>query len=243
MLTTPFHTLIRVDGGDASLFLQGQLTCDINQVSATPHLAAQCNPKGRVISLFWISQKQQLFSLCLPTDLVRIAVPHLQKYSRLFRACTIEVTAVQEPLDQQQWRLQQIQQGIPVIYAASSGLFLPQDLNLPQLDAVSFNKGCYTGQEVIARMHHLGKPKRHLYSMMLETSTVPAPADSLSLPSAPLNAIGYIVDAVRVGSRVATTAVLTTHAIRDKAHLPLLINQQQVTAQQLHRGVAHFTAD
>jgi len=62
-----------------------------------------------------------------------------------------------------EWQAMNIQAGIPEITAATSGLFLPHDINLPDLHAVCFTKGCFTGQEIIARMHYRGKPKNHLY--------------------------------------------------------------------------------
>lgn len=64
-----------------------------------------------------------------------------------------------------QWQAAEIQQGFGWVYAASSDLFTPQMLNL-QTDAIngiSFTKGCYTGQEIVARLHYKGKLKRHMY--------------------------------------------------------------------------------
>lgn len=60
------------------------------------------------------------------------------------------------------WHALDIQAGIPRLNATTSGLFLPHELRLPQLGTVSFNKGCYTGQEIIARMQYRGKLKTHL---------------------------------------------------------------------------------
>ena len=61
------------------------------------------------------------------------------------------------------WRLADICAGVPRITAASSDVFLPQMLNLDRLHAVSFEKGCYVGQEIVARAHHLGRVKRRAY--------------------------------------------------------------------------------
>jgi folate-binding protein YgfZ len=52
--------------------------------------------------------------------------------------------------------------GIPEVYPATSGLFVAQMLDLDRLGAISYDKGCYVGQEVIARAHHLGRVKRRL---------------------------------------------------------------------------------
>ena len=61
------------------------------------------------------------------------------------------------------WRLADICAGVPAITASSSDTFLPQMLNLDGLRAVSFEKGCYVGQEIVARAQHLGRVKRRAY--------------------------------------------------------------------------------
>jgi len=66
------------------------------------------------------------------------------------------------PIDREAWRLQDIQQGIAQVYAATSEAFVAQMLNLDTLGGISFEKGCYTGQEVIARAHYRGKVKRRM---------------------------------------------------------------------------------
>ena len=61
------------------------------------------------------------------------------------------------------WRLADICAGVARITADSSDAFLPQMLNLDRLRAVSFEKGCYVGQEIVARAEHLGRVKRRAY--------------------------------------------------------------------------------
>ncbi len=65
------------------------------------------------------------------------------------------------------WRLADIRAGLPQVYASTSELFVAQMLNLDLLDAISFSKGCYTGQEIIARTQHLGRIKRRLTRLKL----------------------------------------------------------------------------
>lgn len=60
------------------------------------------------------------------------------------------------------WRKARIDAGIPTVVAATSEKYTPHMLNLDLLGAVSFDKGCYTGQEVVARTEHLGRSKRRL---------------------------------------------------------------------------------
>jgi folate-binding protein YgfZ len=65
------------------------------------------------------------------------------------------------------WRLADIRTGLPQIYLATREAFVAQMLNLDLLDGISFSKGCYTGQEIIARTQHLGRIKRRLYRLRL----------------------------------------------------------------------------
>ena len=61
------------------------------------------------------------------------------------------------------WILSDIAQGFPLVVQATSEHYVPQMVNLDKLGGVSFKKGCYPGQEIVARTHYLGKIKRHLY--------------------------------------------------------------------------------
>ena len=64
------------------------------------------------------------------------------------------------PTAREQWRLLDVRAGLTQVYAATSEHFVAQMLNLDALDAIAFDKGCYTGQEVIARAHYRGRVKR-----------------------------------------------------------------------------------
>ena len=68
---------------------------------------------------------------------------------------------------EQAWRLADIRAGLPQVYAVTSEAFIAQMLNLDLLDGISFSKGCYTGQEIIARTQHLGRIKRRLFHLRL----------------------------------------------------------------------------
>lgn len=65
--------------------------------------------------------------------------------------------------DSQAWDLACIAAGEPTIDAGNVELFVPQMVNLDLLDGVNFKKGCYTGQEIVARMHYLGKLKQRMF--------------------------------------------------------------------------------
>jgi tRNA-modifying protein YgfZ len=72
-----------------------------------------------------------------------------------------------EVQSEQGWRLADIRAGLPQVYAATQELFVAQMLNLDLIDGISFNKGCYTGQEIIARTQHLGRIKRRMFRLRL----------------------------------------------------------------------------
>jgi len=61
------------------------------------------------------------------------------------------------------WELALIQAGIPSITSLTQELFVPQMVNLDALGGINFKKGCYTGQEIVARMHYLGKLKQRMF--------------------------------------------------------------------------------
>ncbi len=67
-----------------------------------------------------------------------------------------------KPVGASVWRWLQIRAGIPEIYPATQEQFVPQMVNDDLIGAVSFQKGCYTGQEIVARLHYLGKAKRRM---------------------------------------------------------------------------------
>ncbi|MEJ2592854.1 MAG: folate-binding protein YgfZ [Candidatus Thiodiazotropha sp.] len=94
------------------------------------------------------------------------------------------------------WALQQIHAGIPVIYPLTSEAFVPQMTNMQLVDGVSFTKGCYTGQEVVARMQYLGKLKRRMYLAHVASATPPQPGDELfAKGSTSGQGAGKVVDA------------------------------------------------
>lgn len=69
-----------------------------------------------------------------------------------------------------------IRRGVAEVRAATVEEFIPQMFNLDQVDAISFKKGCYTGQEIVARMQYLGKLKKHLYRGKITDASLPVGA-------------------------------------------------------------------
>jgi hypothetical protein len=77
------------------------------------------------------------------------------------------------------WELLEIQAGIPEVYAKTQEEFVPQMLNLDLLNGINFKKGCYTGQEIVARTHYLGTVKRRTQLAHIDTDITPNPGDDI----------------------------------------------------------------
>jgi folate-binding protein YgfZ len=96
--------------------------------------------------------------------------------------------AAEEPLpgsvpaaDPLAWQRLAVAAGEPQVYAATSEEFIAQMLNLDCLDAIAFDKGCYTGQEIIARAHYRGRVKRRMQRFVTARAQPLAPADAGTL--------------------------------------------------------------
>jgi len=113
--------------------------------------------------------------------------------------------------DLNQWLLGQIRAGIGQVMPQTRELFIPQMLNLQAVGGVSFKKGCYTGQEIVARMQYLGKLKRRLYRLRLNAPEMPEPGTALFAPSHN-SAIGEVVIAAKTDQGVELLAVLQAEA-------------------------------
>lgn len=92
------------------------------------------------------------------------------------------------------WYASEIAAGVASLTAATQESFVPQMLNWQHLGGVHFRKGCYTGQEVIARMHFLGQLKKSLFRFRIEQAgPVPAPGSALQAGD---RSVGEVVNAV-----------------------------------------------
>ena len=94
----------------------------------------------------------------------------LEPMKKLWQALDVHAT----PVGASVWELLNIQAGLPVIRAASIDAYVPQMANMHLINGVSFTKGCYPGQEIVARMHYLGKLKRRMYRIGFDTNETPA---------------------------------------------------------------------
>jgi len=198
MSELPYSTII-VSGDDAFDFLQAQLAADITQLggddlsrvhpdqrqhgaSGDAILSAWCNPKGRVICLFRVGRVEGGYSLALPTEQTEEAVKRLTMFR--FRA-KVEFAVRQSTPEQlgamssyEEWQVENLRAGIPEILSTQSEQFTPHMLNLDLLGAVSVDKGCYPGQEIVARTHFRGATRRRC--VRFESTQPVSPGDKVS---------------------------------------------------------------
>lgn len=94
------------------------------------------------------------------------------------------------------WSLLDILAGIPTVLTQTREAFIPQMANMDLIGALNFKKGCYPGQEIVARMHYLGKLKRRMYRIHIDGATPPPPGEDIFIKEAgKTQPAGKIVDA------------------------------------------------
>lgn len=112
------------------------------------------------------------------------------------------------------WDLLDILAGVPQILPETVEEFVPQTVNLDLLEGIGFQKGCYTGQEIVARLHYRGTVKRRAYLAYVAADTAPGPGQPVSAPSAGEQAAGYVVTAAPApdGGYYCLTSLIQEHA-------------------------------
>ncbi len=189
------YATITISGADAAEFLQGQLTSDVRALveGESPVLSAWCNPKGRVIALFRLRLADGVYRLALPGELADAVVKRLTLFRFRARVDLGIEDALPADLGQASgelpdaWLRRQFEGGIAEIREAGSEEFTPHMLNLDLLDAVSFDKGCYTGQEIVARTHYRGATRRRM--LRYGFSGAADPGDKLMLGDRPVGEV------------------------------------------------------
>lgn len=91
------------------------------------------------------------------------------------------------------WEWLDIQAGLPLVYPATQEAFVPQMANLDLLDGINFKKGCYPGQEIVARMRYLGKLKQRMYRGHINAGACPTIGDAVYSTSFGEQSAGKIV--------------------------------------------------
>lgn len=126
-----------------------------------------------------------------------------------------QLSAHLTPVGADCWDWLEIRAGIPSITTATSELFSPQMANMELIGAVSFNKGCYPGQEIVARTQYLGQVKRRLFLLHADTSRRPLPGQPLFGAGPDRRESGIVVNAqLAPGGGYDLLAVLQTDAVQ-----------------------------
>ncbi|MBL4744719.1 MAG: folate-binding protein YgfZ [Cycloclasticus sp.] len=250
-------SIIAFSGSDADTFLQGQVSCDVLNLAETNTVfGSLCNPKGRVICVFHLFKRLDIYYMVLSSTLSKNILKRLKMF--VFRSDvliedvsenhytfgarkqhvkelidiveTFAVVSINSKSDLtiliinkkyigaleqsnaisiseqlSEWNHALISECIPDITSDSSELFIPQMLNLDALEAVDFKKGCYTGQEVIARLHYKGTSKRRL--VIYTASEAHAPAEAIHAPN-DSNSIGTILNCNKTSNNDYTGLVV-----------------------------------
>jgi folate-binding protein YgfZ len=182
-----FH-LLRLDGQRLQLLLRGgqaqtlaiELRRYVFRAKAiiTPH-AARPLGTGSPLSLYAAEQMKDAFVVGCGSH-------------------SLEVGAAEDS----DWRLAQLRAGWPWLPQPVSGELLPASLNLGALGATALDKGCYPGQEIVARLHYRGGNKRHLHHVRL--SRMVPPGSALDAQGPPIQ----LLDVVPVGASAEALAVV-----------------------------------
>ena len=114
------------------------------------------------------------------------------------------------PVGAAAWTLLDVLAGVPAVYPQTVDEFVPQTVNLDLLGGISFNKGCYTGQEIVARVHYRGTVKRRMYLAHCDAAEAPRPGDAVRTAGSD-QAIGRVVSAAPDpdGGHLLLTSVTT----------------------------------
>lgn len=119
-----------------------------------------------------------------------------------------------QPLDSREWGHELTKVGDAQIVADTWGAYLPQDLNYDLRGLIDFDKGCYTGQEIVARLHYRGTPKRRLARLVFSSELALEPGCPIQ-DRATKRGIGSIVQSATLAGTTLALAELAVTAIAD----------------------------
>lgn len=115
--------------------------------------------------------------------------------------------------DMNTWHKFLVENNLPFIYVASAEKIIPQQINFEIIGGVNFKKGCYTGQEIVARTHYLGKVKRRLVKFI--TDSQPQIGNQVFSPTIDNQEVGFIVDFYQNDNKFIGLASLQLDYIND----------------------------
>lgn len=127
----------------------------------------------------YLAHSNRLLELWMPADQA------ITLWRRLAEKCV--------PAPAQRFDRHMIELGVAELGTATSEQYLPQMLNYDLLDGVSFKKGCYTGQEVVARMHYRGQVKKRCFRARIDDTEVPPAGTAIVAENDPEKSVGEVV--------------------------------------------------
>ena len=198
-----------LNGVDAQKFLQGQVTVHVERLEENQtRYTAICDLKGRIHFGLWLTKiNPESFEIVTTQDQAEEFAKHIKKFGAFSKMKLEEAGVVfpylqaetttfsSEATDIEAWQVQAIQHGQAYIDQTIEHVFQPQELRLHQREGVHYDKGCYLGQEVIARLWFKAKPKAWLHAIQ-GTGTAPAQAEQLHAHVQVVNSVklenGYV---------------------------------------------------
>ncbi len=147
----------------------------------------ETKPSGQPLD---IMHKTQTSIICHAPNRFELIIP-IANAAKLWE----QLSKQAKPVGKDCWDLLNIQAGIPVILPDTQEQFLPQMVNLDILGGVSFKKGCYPGQEIVARTQYLGKLKRRMVLAHVASTTPVTPGDDLFSTETAEQSCGKVVNA------------------------------------------------
>lgn len=200
----PQFSQLVLQGDDASKFLQGQLTVNVSKLGLSYVPTAISNLKGRIAFGLWIKKYEDDDGLCyelvISDDCVSALMSHIKKYAAFSKVTLSEPKPIypcviaDEPTfsnnadlaDAAAWASASIATGNYWITQATTEQFQPQELRLHQRGGVDYDKGCYLGQEVIARLYFKAAPKAYLHRVAGDYQALQTDASALPMAGEPL---------------------------------------------------------
>ncbi|MEM6707643.1 MAG: hypothetical protein AAF648_02540 [Pseudomonadota bacterium] len=213
---------LAIVGPDAAGFLQGYLTHDVEASAAdSAQPTALTTLKGRVLANGWALREQDRVLLVIEAGLVLGVAEFLRKYLAFSKSTAEPVDDVSAelggvelpgPIDPRQpLNPQLIAARLALVSTATSDEFLPQMLGLVDQGAVNFDKGCYLGQEVVARAQHRGAVKRRLQRIS-GTRGAAELAAGTDVTAGDARRVGTVIVSQQQGDKLQGLAVLNVAA-------------------------------
>lgn len=167
---------------DSAKFLQGQISANVDKITNDFLPTAICNLKGRILFGLWIKKAENGFDIVIHASLDNDFETHIKKYGafskiELTDKKTVYPTVVndlptfslnQADKNAHDWQILSIQTGNYWITKDTKELFQPQELRLHQRGGVDYDKGCYMGQEIVARLWFRASPKAWLHRISFD---------------------------------------------------------------------------